>query len=587
MKKSFCVLLMAVVSAVAADLKQGKFTQVVNQVRVVAAAVQGTRPAKLGDLFESPDLLHTGAASRAELTAPDNTITRIGANSVFAYDADRRGLRLDQGSVLFHSPAGRGGGTIRTGGASASVLGTTLIVSATRDGGFKAIVLEGGGKVTLPSGDSRRLRAGQLAFVLGGVGRFGPILDINLATLVSGSGLVNGFERRLPSLDRIQREIQQQGRKLAKGQAEDTGVRVGDYATDFEVGTVDKSEQERVFEFEGKVIAQARIDQLKRSLETDVVIGDRRLASDRLFLDKFDLVIGGLHFDDFHGFFGRGIEVRTPAVDLAPYEGLGLPFFDFLALNHLRIQQPLLFEADTPLPLFLTAVGQLSLAPAAQVRYDNAGGLHLVSQDSTALLNDSLANDRGLVWLQSGLGDLSLSGCALEGTELKLFAGNNLVASDSSLTAGTALTIGNVAEEIPFDAGKGEDHSSGIAVPPVSNGDITLQRVGIIGRLPTALAVAMYAANVLSLQSVTLNNIASVSLEARTLNLENVAFAAGTAVTLKSELGLLAPNPNAGAPSVPGHVNFISAVSYGGAPAQQAIGAGITITALTGRPPGP
>ncbi|MEI9866402.1 MAG: hypothetical protein WDN00_17970 [Limisphaerales bacterium] len=53
-----------------------------------------------------------------------------------------------------------------------------------------------------------------------------------------------------------------------------------------------------------------------------------------------------------------------------------------------------------------------------------------------------------------------------------------------------------------------------------------------------------------------------VNMAANTINLNNVAF--GGAVTLQSLNGVLAPNPNTGAVSIPGDVNFIQNVTYNG-----------------------
>ena len=53
-------------------------------------------------------------------------------------------------------------------------------------------------------------------------------------------------------------------------------------------------------------------------------------------------------------------------------------------------------------------------------------------------------------------------------------------------------------------------------------------------------------------------------MAANTINLLNVAFGTGSSVTLQSLKGVLAPNPNTGAVSVPGDVNFIRNVTYGG-----------------------
>ena len=206
----------------AAPLTESTFTEVINQVMVVAGPDKSATPAHTNELFKAPDRLRTGAASRAELTAPDHTITRVGANTVFSFEAVGRNLDLEQGSVLFHSPKGQGGGTIKSAGVAAAVLGTTLIVSATADGGLKTILLEGKGRVTLPNGKSVKLKAGQLVYVLPGGKTFSPVLDINLENLVEHSLLVQGFADKLPSLPLIEQAIARQNSELAAGNLADT-----------------------------------------------------------------------------------------------------------------------------------------------------------------------------------------------------------------------------------------------------------------------------------------------------------------------------------------------------------------------------
>lgn len=215
---------------VAAPLTQSTFTEVIHDVNVVAGPSKAATPAKVNELFQTPNLVRTGGDSRAELTAPDQTITRIGANTIFSFEPAGRDINLEQGSILFHSPHGKGGGTIKSGGASAAVLGTTLIVATTPvtssadKNGFKVIVLEGKGRVTLGNGKHQDLKAGQMVFVLPGQGNFSRVLDINLAKLVGGSNLVKGFANPLPSLALIEAAIQQQEKALAKGSLEDTGT---------------------------------------------------------------------------------------------------------------------------------------------------------------------------------------------------------------------------------------------------------------------------------------------------------------------------------------------------------------------------
>lgn len=207
----------------AAPLTESKFTEIIQDVKIVASAGKSATPAQTNDLLKAPDLVRTGAGSRAELTAADDTITRIGANSVFSFSDRGRTLNLEQGNVLFHAPHGVGGGTIKSGGVVAAVLGTTLIVSVTPEGGFKVVLLEGRGRVTLANGKSATLKGGQLVYVEAGGTEFSAVSDINLGRLVAGSLLVNGFSHPLPSRKRIQKVIVEQDALLASGAAVDTG----------------------------------------------------------------------------------------------------------------------------------------------------------------------------------------------------------------------------------------------------------------------------------------------------------------------------------------------------------------------------
>lgn len=207
----------------AATLTESTFTEIINEVNTLSAD-GGAASAKLNDILKAPERVRTGPQSRAELTASDKTITRVGANTVFSYADSGRTLNLEQGNLLFHAPKGLGGGTIKSGGAAAAVLGTTLIVSATTGGGFKVILLEGKGKVTLPNGNAAKLKAGQEVFVLPGGKELSTVLNINLARLVKGSLLVSGFSHELSSLPLITIAIQIQNSKIKSGVATDTGL---------------------------------------------------------------------------------------------------------------------------------------------------------------------------------------------------------------------------------------------------------------------------------------------------------------------------------------------------------------------------
>ncbi|HEX9048297.1 MAG TPA: hypothetical protein VF988_14825, partial [Verrucomicrobiae bacterium] len=95
-------------------------------------------------------------------------------------------------------------------------------------------------------------------------------------------------------------------------------------------------------------------------------------------------------------------------------------------------------------------------------------------------------------------------------------------------------------------------------------------------------AANLTAKHLITVNNADLSSFGSVNMAANTVNLYNVAFGDGSTVTLKSLNGVLAPNPNTGAASVPGDVNFLYNVTYAGSPAQNYVnnGSGITITTL-------
>lgn len=214
----------------AAPLTESTVTEIIKEVNVLPPGEAAPEPATLNALVKAPDRIRTSAESRTELTAADRTITRIGANTVFSFETKGRVINLERGSLLFHSPKGAGGGTIKSGGASAAILGTTLIVATTPDGGFKVIVLEGRCRVTLPNGRQSNLDAGQMVFVLPAGGGFSNVLDINLGRLLAGSLLVNGFSRELPSATQISMAAKKQTARLERGSAVDTGMSAEQFA---------------------------------------------------------------------------------------------------------------------------------------------------------------------------------------------------------------------------------------------------------------------------------------------------------------------------------------------------------------------
>lgn len=243
------MLTLASVSAVAqATFDRATFTHIINDVSVVNSSNRSTKPAKVSQTVVSPNLVQTGGQGRAELKFPDNTVTRVGSNTLFSFSPGKRGINLQRGSILFHSPTGRGGGQIKTASVTASITGTTIMVATTSNGGFKLLVLEGTAKVRLPNGKSRKLKPGQMVFILPRADKIPAPIEFHLSRLVAGSKLVQSFPGALDSLRKINREIDRQEGRINSGRTEVTDYLIGDAPDDSTFIIIDENTLDTLFE---------------------------------------------------------------------------------------------------------------------------------------------------------------------------------------------------------------------------------------------------------------------------------------------------------------------------------------------------
>jgi len=143
-----CVLGITATAVSAAPLREGEFTRVINDVRILSP---GSSPvsAKTGARIQSSNSVATGAQSRAEIRFPDNTLTRVGANSVFRMDLSSRTVDMDKGVILLQVPKQLGGAKVRTAAVTAAITGTTILLEFSPDGFIKIIVIEGEVDVSL------------------------------------------------------------------------------------------------------------------------------------------------------------------------------------------------------------------------------------------------------------------------------------------------------------------------------------------------------------------------------------------------------------------------------------------------------
>lgn len=83
----FLLLLIGVSFGRAADLSQAKVRQKFNGVTLAPNLNGSAHPVAQGAVVQNENVVRTGTESRAELEFTDLTLARIGANSIFTFDA--------------------------------------------------------------------------------------------------------------------------------------------------------------------------------------------------------------------------------------------------------------------------------------------------------------------------------------------------------------------------------------------------------------------------------------------------------------------------------------------------------------------
>jgi hypothetical protein len=354
----------------ATDLRQATVKEVVNDVTIIPAHATLGQPAHINDLFKSPDLIRTGANSRAELLAADETVARVGANTIFSFEPVGRTINLQQGTILFNAPHGHGGGIIQTAAATAAVTGTTIIVCCTKNGGFKTIVLEGRCRISLPNGNRLDLTAGQLSFVLPGSRQFSAPINIDLGPLTQGCRLLHGFKADLGSQEKIQREVSHQSAHIT----EKTKLEVGEAVNQNTIQVIDSNTLASQVQ-----TTDDTADRFKLALKTDATIVGSTLDSTRIFdLSKV-----------FQGLYGT-----TPSYFSNNYQRSDYLYF---ASNNLDI-----FSQSVTIP---NAPGGFAFLSTGNINFRSSGPSNTVFSGSTPILSFMTISPGGALG-----GDITVNG---------------------------------------------------------------------------------------------------------------------------------------------------------------------------------
>ena len=194
------VILGSAVSVPAAQLKEAQVTQVVKDVKLLPTGA-AARPASVSDEVREGTAVRTGVDSRSELKFSDQTLARLGANTLFSFAEGTRNLNLQDGAMLLRVPKGAGGAKISSSAVTAAITGTTVMVEThaltkkNKNSYYKFIVLEGTARLYLPGrpGESTLVKAGQMIIMRLDSKMIPEPVDVDIQKITQSSLLITGF----------------------------------------------------------------------------------------------------------------------------------------------------------------------------------------------------------------------------------------------------------------------------------------------------------------------------------------------------------------------------------------------------------
>jgi hypothetical protein len=238
-----CALVLCpIVRGAAIPLTEARVERIVNEVQVLQPA-KGPRSAELHQVIKDDLAVRTGQKSRCELRFQDETLTRLGAETLFSFTEGTRDMTLDSGTMLLQVPKKHGGATIRTGAVSASVTGTTLMVEHLPNKSVKILVLEGSVRVEMNGhpGEKVFVTAGRMVLVQPQDKKLARPVNVDLQKIIKTSVLVDpakfaGTKQPkaavLPSMPLIADAIDAQAKLIKNGTLVTTNLAIPGRGTD-------------------------------------------------------------------------------------------------------------------------------------------------------------------------------------------------------------------------------------------------------------------------------------------------------------------------------------------------------------------
>ncbi len=178
-------------------------TESVNDVTHGASSSSQTAPAKVGTRLPDGEYLKTGVQSRAELQLANQTITRLGANTIFNYSIEGNEMDLQAGTILFSKPKDGAQLNIKSTAVTAAIVGTTGFMEV----GSKIFLfglVEGKG-VLYEGAKVFHIEAGQILRIA--QGGEPQVFYFDIPKFLKTSPLVAKFHGRLPNQAYIDREV--------------------------------------------------------------------------------------------------------------------------------------------------------------------------------------------------------------------------------------------------------------------------------------------------------------------------------------------------------------------------------------------
>src|SRR5437879_11533160 len=213
-------ILAAFTGANAADLKEARVTQIVRDVKLLPNAAPA-RPAVVNDPVRNGTAVRTGVESRTELTFPDATLARLGANTIFSFTEGTRNLELTDGAMLLRVPKNAGGAKINTAAVTAAITGTTVMLEFHKNSYVKFIMMESTGQIFLLNrvGDSVLIHAGEMLITKPDAKNLSNPVDVDIRQLRKTSRLIKAFGK-MASEKLIAKTETKQDKERAEGAAD-------------------------------------------------------------------------------------------------------------------------------------------------------------------------------------------------------------------------------------------------------------------------------------------------------------------------------------------------------------------------------